>query len=130
LLLAEDNAAILEHVSRILAEFFDILAVVPNGETALRETKRLRPDVVVLDISMGGLSGIEVARRLRDQGPICKVVFLTVHQDCEFLNAALGAGGSAYVLKHNLGTDLVPAIRAAMAGKLFVSAALLEECSG
>ena len=100
---------------------FDILATVLDGDTALRETQRLRPDIVVLDISMGILSGLEVARQLRDRGCLCKIVFLTIHQHPDFVHAALAAGGLAYVLKQRLSSDLVPAIWAAIADELFVS---------
>ena len=120
-LLADDNAAILEHVRAMLCSEFEVVGAFPEGESVLREYDRLQPDVIILDISMGRLSGIEVARRLRDTGRQAKIVFLTVHEDQEFVSAALGAGGSAYVVKSRMGTDLIDAVRAALAGKLFVS---------
>jgi DNA-binding NarL/FixJ family response regulator len=74
---------------------------------------------------MGDVSGIDVATQLRDSGSHSKIVFLTVHEDSDFLNAAMGAGGSAYVVKSRLSTDLASAIRAVRAGKLFVSPSMM-----
>jgi DNA-binding NarL/FixJ family response regulator len=124
-LLADDNSAVLNHVTRTLRKEYDIVAAVTDGESVLKQYPRLRPDVIVLDISMGDLSGIDVARRLRDSGCHSKIVFLTVHEDSDFVNAAMGTGASAYVVKSRMSTDLVSAIEAALAGKLFVSGSLL-----
>jgi DNA-binding NarL/FixJ family response regulator len=127
ILLADDNAFILGHVRQLLERDgqFNIVASVSKAETIVRETMRLKPDVVVLDISMGEVNGIDVATELRDSGSLSKVVFLTVHDDSESVNAAMGAGGSAYVVKTRLSSDLASAIRAALAGKLFVSPSLM-----
>lgn len=128
-LLADDNSAILAYVGKLLerAKEFDIVATVSDGASVLREHWLLRPDVIVLDISMGELSGIDVARTLREAGCTSKIVFLTVHEDFDFLNAAIGVGGLAYVVKSRLGVDLIPAIKSALADKLFVSTGLLHE---
>lgn len=120
--LADDNTAILDHVKAMLLPEFEVVGAFPEGESIMKEYDRLQPDVVILDISMGRMSGIEVARRLRDTGREAKIVFLTVHEDQEFVSAAIGAGGSAYVVKSRMGTDLVEAVRAALAGRLFISA--------
>jgi DNA-binding NarL/FixJ family response regulator len=127
ILLADDNALILDHVRQLLERDgqFDIVASVKNAGAIVRETGRLKPDVVVLDISMGDVNGIDVATELRDSGSLSKIVFLTVHDDSESVNAAMGAGGSAYVVKTRLVTDLASAIRAALSGKLFVSPSLM-----
>jgi DNA-binding NarL/FixJ family response regulator len=74
---------------------------------------------------MGELSGIDIARRLRDSGCSAKIIFLTVHEDVDYLNAAMGAGGSAYVVKSRLSLDLISAITAVLSNKLFISASLL-----
>jgi DNA-binding NarL/FixJ family response regulator len=76
---------------------------------------------VVLDISMPGLSGIEVARELRKQGNKAKIVFLTVHEDTDILATCLAAGGLGYVVKVLMETDLIPAMNDALAGREFVS---------
>lgn len=125
ILLADDNSAVRSHVTRALRKAYDIVAAVKDGESVLKEYPRLRPDVIVLDISMGDLSGIDVARRLRDSGCRSKIIFLTVHEDSDFVNAAMGTGASAYVVKSRMSTDLISAIEAALAGKLFVSGSLL-----
>jgi DNA-binding NarL/FixJ family response regulator len=128
-LLADDNSLILDHVSKLLErdQQYEVVAVVTDGAAVLSEYFRLRPDVIVLDISMGELSGIDVARHLRDSGCRSKIVFLSVHEDSDFLNAAMGVGGSAYVVKSRLNTDLISAISAALSDKLFVSPSLLYQ---
>jgi len=127
ILLADDNAFILDHVRQLLERDgqFDIVASVRNADAIVGEAARLKPDVVILDISMGDVNGIDVATELRDSGSRSKVVFLTVHDDAESVNAAMGAGGSAYVVKTRLSIDLASAIRAALANKLFVSPSLM-----
>jgi DNA-binding NarL/FixJ family response regulator len=81
--------------------------------------KRLKPDIVVLDITMPGMTGIEIARLLQPSD--AKVVFLTVHDDADYLRSALAVGGLGYVVKDRLATDLVPALRKALAGRQFIS---------
>jgi DNA-binding NarL/FixJ family response regulator len=127
ILLADDNGAVLDHVCKMLVkdQRFQVVGAFRDGSSVLLEYSRLRPDVVILDISMGELSGIDVARQLQDAGCDSKIIFLTVHEDFDFMNAAMGAGGSAYVVKSRLSTDLVSAIDAVLSDKLFVSASLL-----
>jgi DNA-binding NarL/FixJ family response regulator len=120
-LVADDNPAILEVVGELLGTGFLVVGSCRDSESVLREASALNPDVIVLDISMGDVSGIEVARRLQDTSCHIKIVFLTVHEDAEFVRSALAAGGAAYVFKSRLHTDLIPAINAACSGKLFVS---------
>jgi DNA-binding NarL/FixJ family response regulator len=129
ILLADDNAAVLAQVGKMLSKQknYKVVAAIIDGTTVVREYARLRPDAIVLDISMGEVSGIDVARKLRDSGCNAKIIFLTVHEDRDYVNAAIGAGGSAYVVKSRLNSDLVCAIDAALANKLFVSANLMYE---
>ncbi len=126
ILLADDNPNILANVERMLASDYEIVGKLPDGESVLRDYDRLRPDLVVLDISMGELDGIEVASRLRDSGRHTKIIFLTVHDDQDFVSAAVGAGGSGYVVKSRMSTDLPAAVRAVLSGELFVSVAPRE----
>jgi len=126
LLLADDNTAVLKHVSGFLANDFDVAAVFTDGQAVLDSYREQRPDLFVLDISMGRMSGLDVARRLRKSGSESPIVFLSVHREADFVNAALGAGGSAYVVKSHMTKDLIPAIRAALAGEMFVSPSLVE----
>lgn len=126
-LLADDNPAILHHAARVLSEEFVVVGAVQDGESVLREYEEIKPDVVVLDISIGELSGIEVARRLLDMGHQAKIVFLTVHEEQEYVCAAMGAGGAGYVLKSRL-SDLTAAVHAVIAGRIFISPNLLQSC--
>lgn len=128
-ILADDNSSVLAHVSHMLErdKNCQVVATISEPASIVRECLHLRPNVIVLDISMGELSGIDVARQLRDSGSTAKIVFLTVHEDADYMNAAIGAGGSAYVVKSRLSLDLFSAINAVLAGKIFVSASLLNE---
>lgn len=120
-LLADDNPAILEHVAHLLEPEFEIVGAVLDGESALRAYEQIKPDILVLDISMGDLSGLDVARRILQLGYQSRIVFLTVHEEAEFVCAALGAGGSAYVVKSRLTPDLLDALHASLADRIFVS---------
>jgi DNA-binding NarL/FixJ family response regulator len=128
-LLADDNLVILNHVRKLLGRNrqYEVVGAVTDGGAVLREYSLLRPEVIILDISMGELSGIDVARTLVEAGCTAKIVFLTVHEDADFLNAAMDAGGSAYVVKSRVSTDLVSAIEAALCGKHFVSSCLASD---
>lgn len=129
ILLADDNCSVLAHVSKMLQKQknYKVVAAVSNGATVVSECLQLKPNVAILDISMGELSGIDVARELRDSGCTAKIIFLTVHEDPDYMNAAMGAGGSAYVVKSRLSLDLLSAIHAVLSNKLFVSPSLLNE---
>ncbi len=129
IILADDNSAILTHVSKLLEKRKDykVVAAISDQATVVRECLRLKSDVIILDISMGDVSGVAVARQLRDSGCNAKIIFLTVHEDTDYMNAAIGAGGSAYVMKPRLSLDLFHAIDAVLANKLFVSPNMLSE---
>jgi DNA-binding NarL/FixJ family response regulator len=129
ILLADDNSAVLDHVSKMLEKdkSYAVIGAICDGTTVVREYRQLRPDVIILDISMGETSGIDVARQLRDSGCVAKIIFLTVHEDRDYVNAAIGAGGSAYVMKSRLNMDLLSAIKAVLSNRLFVSASLMFE---
>lgn len=120
-LLADDHATILAKVRSILGEEFDIVGTVGNGRDALVEVQRLDPDVLVIDISMPVLDGLQAAAQLRSCHPRTKIVFLTVHEDQDFVNAAFSAGTRGYVVKSYLASDLAPAIHEALEGRTYVS---------
>ncbi|HEY6304539.1 MAG TPA: response regulator transcription factor [Terriglobales bacterium] len=129
IILADDNPAVLAHVGKMLekAKDYKVIAAISDGAMVVRESLRLRADVIILDISMGDQNGIVVARQLRDSGSNSKIIFLTVHEDSDYVNAAMSAGGSAYVVKSRLSLDLLSAIHAVLSNKVFVSASLLNE---
>ena len=120
-LLADDHKALLEMATRMLAREFDVVGAVGDGRTALVETERLRPDVLVTDISMPGMSGIEVVRQLSAANSDVRVVFLTVHESADYVRESLASGALGYVVKSKMASDLVDAIKAVHAGRSFVS---------
>ena len=121
ILLADDHLGIVQRVTQLLRAVFDIVGTVHTGPEMVSEAVRLNPDVIVADISMPELSGIEAAHQLREKGSTAKVVFLTVHSEDEFVDACLAEGALGYVVKTHMNTDLIPAIHAALLGHPFVS---------
>ena len=119
--LADDLPPVLTAVTRLLEDSFEIVGKASDGLHALEAIMTLDPDMAVLDISMPGMSGIEVARELRSRGARAKVVFLTVHEDADILATCLAAGGLGYVVKVLMEADLIPAINEALANREFVS---------
>ena len=123
-MLADDHEDLLAAVVRHVERHFEVLKAVSNGQAVLDEVARLQPDIVVLDISMPVLNGIDVARRLKATGSPARIVFLTVHADPDYLRAALATGALGYVLKSELASDLLPCLREALRGRAFVSPSL------
>ena len=123
-LLADDHPAVCDLVAALLKLDFDIVGTVANGQDLLGEADRLRPDVIVTDISMPVIDGIEAAEQLCARQSPAKVIFLTIHDRVEFVRAGLAAGAMGYVTKSRLTTDLVLAIRAVLAGGRFISPTL------
>jgi DNA-binding NarL/FixJ family response regulator len=129
LFLADDQKEMLRTLAQILEGEFQIVGTAENGVGVLELALGLSPDVLVLDISMPVLTGIEAALRLREAGSRARIIFLTVHEDLDFVEAALSAGAVGYVLKPSMATDLVPAIRKALEGSTFISPSIhLPEC--
>src|SRR5438093_192246 len=120
-LLADDHGDFLAAVARHLEPHFEVIKTVGNGQALVDEAARLEPDVVVLDISMPVLNGIEAARKLKAMGSLTRIVFLTVHEDQDYVRAAFGTGALGYVLKSELVSDLLPCLREALDGRSFVS---------
>jgi DNA-binding NarL/FixJ family response regulator len=119
-LLADDNPAILDVVKHMLQKDFQVVGELGQGSAVIREAPQLKADVLILDISMGELNGFEVTRQLRlDQCPT-KIIFLTVHEELEFIRAAFDAGASGYVFKSRMNTDLRTAINTVQAGRVFL----------
>jgi len=126
-LLVDDHEDFLTLEAGLLEPEFDVITTARDGQVALQEATRLGPDVLILDISMPGLSGIETARHLRAAGSCAKIVFLTVHADPDFVRAGLEAGAAGYVVKSRLAADLIPALREVLAGRSFVSPSIPME---
>lgn len=120
-LLADDHPEVLKQVANAISGEFEVVGAVANGLDLIAAAARLDPDVVVLDITMPGVDGIEAARQLQRAGCRAKLVFLSVHEDPDYVRAAFDAGGTAYVAKAQLASHLVTAIQEALAGRRFVS---------
>ena|ERR1700740_378882 len=121
ILLADDQQEILEAVKSILSTEFTVVGTAENGMNAVELAVNLKPDILILDISMPVLNGIEAACRLRGWVSQIRIIFLTVHTDPEFVEAALAAGALGYVLKAFVAAELVPAVWAAVHGEIFIS---------
>jgi DNA-binding NarL/FixJ family response regulator len=124
LVLADDNEDVLTELSAHLSEEFEILATAVDGEQTIRAVQHSDPDVLVLDISMPLLNGLQVASVLHEIGCRTKVVFLTIQEQPSYVSAAFSSGGSAYVTKRHLASDLGPAIRAVFDGQTYISPSL------
>jgi DNA-binding NarL/FixJ family response regulator len=121
LLLADDNPALLETLIEMLEPSYRVAAALCNGASVLKEVSTLCPDLVILDISLGDLTGFEVARRLKDVGCPAKIIFLSVHEDIDFINAAFDLGACGYVFKSRITSDLTKAIDIVFKGGQFAS---------
>jgi DNA-binding NarL/FixJ family response regulator len=126
-LLADDHRMVAEGVKRLLEEEFELMGVVEDGRQLVETARRLRPDVIVADIGMPHLNGIEALVQLKRDDPGVRVVFLTMHKDAAYARRALEAGARGYVLKHSAQAELFLAVRAALDGNTFISPTLAGE---
>lgn len=120
-LLADDHEAIRDRAVLLLEPAYEVVGAVEDGSELLRAELKMRPDVCVMDISMPIVNGIEAAAQLKQRGSAVKIVFLTVHEDPDFVRAAFETGALGYVLKSRMATDLCAAIDGAVVGRRFVS---------
>jgi DNA-binding NarL/FixJ family response regulator len=123
-LLADDNEALLADLREELSKEFDIVGTAGNGEEAVRAVLDLDPDVLVIDIAMPVLNGIQTSSRIRKIHPRTKILFLTINEQPEYISAAFSAGASGYVTKRRLANDLAMAIREVFLGNTFLSSSL------
>lgn len=121
LLIADDHKIFAEGLKRLLNADFDIVGVVADGRELVAVAEKLRPDVMVVDISMPMLNGIEAVRQIKKVHPEIKVVFLTMHPDVAYAASAFKAGASGYVLKHSAPDELITAIREGLKGRTYVT---------
>jgi len=124
-LLADDSDRFLNVASRLLGADCEIVATACDGDCALKAVNQFKPDLVVLDINMPGTDGMQAARQLQKLGPTPRIVFLTVHEDPDIVQAACAMGAS-YVVKARMYSDLLVAIKEALAGRVFVSSGLMD----
>lgn len=123
-LLADDHSVVIEGLRRILESEFDVVGTATNGLALIQAVRQLRPEVIVVDVSMPVLNGIDAARQIAAGGHAPKIVFLSMHPELVYAAKALAAGGSGYVLKSSAGVEIVHAIREALQGRTFVTPAL------
>ena len=128
ILLADDHQIMREGLKALLGRrtSIEVIAEAENGIQALSIARKERPDVIVMDIAMPDINGIEVTRQLKSELPDIKIIALSMHSDRRFVSEILKAGASAYVLKHAAFEDLEKAIKAVMIGRTFLSADILE----
>ena len=126
-LLADDHLLVAEALKSLLTAEFDLVGVVEDGRALIEAAGRLRPDVIVADVTMPHLNGIDALVQLRQGGDRVPVVFLTMHKDANFARRALDAGASGFVLKHSASAELVSAIRAALQGKTYLTPQVAAE---
>jgi len=126
-LLADDHKIVAEGLRRILEQDFDLVDSVADGHAMVEAAKRMRPDVIVADIAMPKLNGLEAARQLQAAKTRSKIVFLTMHADAEFALEALEVGATGYVLKHAAAEELTRAIREVLNGGLYLSQPIAAE---
>lgn len=124
ILVADDHVLVAQGIERLLLECFETVELVASGEDLIAAVHRERPDVVVTDISMAGVSGIDAMKMLRDDGYAMPFVFLTMHSDSTIAAEAVKAGASGYVLKSSAGEELVRAIQEVVAGRTYVTPSL------
>ena len=129
-LLADDHKIVLEGLRSLLQSEFEIVGEVEDGRTLVAEAERLRPDLVVADISMPNLNGIDAARRIKKIDKRIRIVFLTMHADVTYAAGAFEAGASGFVLKHSAPQELVSAMREAMKGQTYVTPMIAGDLIG
>lgn len=120
-IIADDHRLFLEGFRKLLQEQCDLVATVADGRALLEATERLQPDLVIVDISMPLLNGVDATRQLKKLNPHTKVIFVTMHGDAAYAKAAFKAGASGYLLKQSAPDELDQAIRAVLAGDYYLS---------
>ena len=126
-LLADDHTIVTEGLKSILNPEFDLVGTAEDGRTLLTAAEELQPDVIVADITMPHLNGLDAVRLLKKKNDRAKVVFLTMHSDADLATEAFRAGASGYLLKQSAGEELITAIRTVLQGEVYVTPHLKEE---
>ena len=126
-LLADDHKIVAEGLRSLLEPEFELVGTVEDGRALVAAAQKLNPDVIVADISMPLLNGIEAVRQLKKGASQAKVVFLTMHPDVTYATRALEAGASGYVLKHSAASELITAIREALKGQIYLTPMIAKD---
>jgi two-component system, NarL family, response regulator NreC len=126
-LLADDHAMVAEGLSRLIAEVAQLVGIVRDGHQLVEGARRLRPDIVVADVDMPGMSGIEAMRLLKAEGSSAQFIFLTVHGEPRLAAEAMRHGASGYLLKEAAGEELLSAIRAVRAGQSYLTPLITKD---
>jgi DNA-binding NarL/FixJ family response regulator len=126
-LLADDHVLVAAGLAKLLEEEFEVLGVRNDGREAVLAAAQEHPDVVVLDISMRNLNGLEAARQIKAMSPDTKIIFITVHADLAYVTAAFRSGASGYVLKGSAAGELCEAIHHALSGRTFLTPLISQE---
>jgi len=126
-LLADDHTIVAEGLASLLSEDCDLVGSVRDGAALLEAAREVQPDVIVTDISMPRLNGLDALRALRRQGVTAKVIMLTMHADSQLALEALASGAAGYLLKHCAGDELITAVREVMRGRTYISPSLAGE---
>jgi len=127
LILADDHILVLHGLQKILQDQCDIVGMVENGRSLLKVAQEHHPDIVVVDISMPELNGLDAARQLRQLLPACKIIFLTMHADPVYAREAFQAGGSAFLLKQSAASELMLAIHAVLKDQFYVTPVIAKD---
>jgi len=120
-ILADDHKLVAEAVRKLIGPQFDVVAIASNGHELLELTRSLSPDIVIIDVAMPLLNGLEAGRRVKEKMPCIKVVFLTMNEDPDIAREAMDAGACGYVLKKCAASELVDALSAVFRGKFYVA---------
>ncbi len=126
-LLADDHTFVLEGFKKLLEDHCQLVGAVEDGRTLIETTLNLQPDLVILDISMPRLNGIEAAKKLKKQVPGVKLIFVTMHADMAYIDAAFRAGASGYLLKRSAATELMQAVQSVMNDKFYMTPLITKE---
>ena len=126
-LLADDHTIVAQGLASLLREDFDLAGTVGDGQALLDAAQRLRPDVIVADMAMPVMDGLEALHRLKSARLDAKVIFLTMHADAQLATAALRAGASGYVLKHSAGEELITAIQEVLQGRTYLTPLIAKD---
>jgi DNA-binding NarL/FixJ family response regulator len=121
ILLADDHALMLERISAILAPHYEIIGTVADGRALVEAALRLKPDLIIVDITMPLLNGIDAATQIKKSLPGTKYLFVTMHASTAYIEAAFNAGGTGYILKSGIREELLEAAQSVMNGSIYVS---------